>query len=266
MRTTMPDEIVIDPVVDPVTPAPITRIDQIPQGLRDQIESAHRKTLQARTTAAEAKATSLESLRGQTASFMEQLGDRITLEEGSDLGDIGLQLTSTLDSMKTEKEKLDAANTKQGERLSASEKAAAGFKQQYESTLVNFATMAELSGKVVEGKAGELVAQELAKIATVGPDGSITFEMDVTDANGHTAKEQVNAETAVAAFEADVKNWGFAFISSVNGGTGEKNEVEGTKLVNGDLDWAAMAKDPTKFFDLMKTNSKAVEDSFNQLE
>lgn len=260
----MADE-TIDPI-DPIEtqPTPITRLDQIPQNLRDQLESGHRKKLQARAIEAEAKAASLEGLRGQAQNFMESLGERITLEEGSDLGDIGLQLTASLDNLKTEKEKADAANVTQGKALATAEAAAKGYKTQFENTLVNHASMKELAGKVVEGKAGELVAQELAKIATVGENGSITYEMDVTDENGHTAKEQVNAETAVANFEADVKNWGFAFKSSVNEGTGEQL-VDGTKQVNGDLDWDAMTRDPNKFFELMQKNPKAVEDSFNRM-
>jgi len=245
----------------PATPAPITSIDQIPQNLRNQLESQHRKGLQQRLADAEAKAASAGELRNQTQQFMEQLSGTMEFEEGSDLGDVALQLSGTLDSMKTEKEKLDAANTKQAEQLAEALKAADGYKSQYENTLINNATMNELAGKVVPGKAGELVAQELSKVAKVGEDGAVGFEIDVTDENGHTAKQVVSAEQAVKSLEANVSDWGFAFKSTVNSGTGG-DVVDGIQRTGeGGIDWDAMTKNPAKFFELMEKNPGLIEDS-----
>ena len=238
----------------PATPAPaqaITSIDQIPQALRNQLESQHRKGLQERLQQAEAKAAGLDGLRQQSQTLLEQLSERgVQFEEGSDFGDVALQLTGTLDSLKTEKEKLDAANKTQGEALSAAQKQAETFKSQYENTLINHASMRELAGKVVEGKAGELVAAELSKLAKVGEDGTVGYEMDITDENGHTAKQLVDAATAVGQLEANVKDWGFAFKSTVNAGSGA-GVTDGIPRSGGGLDVKNMTQ--AQHNELMKT-------------
>jgi hypothetical protein len=241
------------------TPPTISSIDQIPQALRNQLEANHKRGLQSELQAARQQLEQMNVLKEQTASLYELLGDKVTLEEGSDLGDVALQLGGTLESLKSEKEKMEAANKKQAELLTAAQKEAADFRNQYHNTLIKNDLYSQLGGdRAVSPKAAELIAKELASVAKVADDGSVGFTMPVTDENGHTAEQVISAKDAVTLLESQ-KEWAAFFKSTVNSGAGGEVVDNVKRQGDGSVDLEALTKDPAKYLEIMQKNPGLIQ-------
>ncbi len=221
---------------------PITSLEQIPQALRTQIEMGHKKGLQAELVAAKEQLTNLNTLRENVSGFMEMLGSSVQLPEGSDLGDVAAQISGTLSTLQTDKEKAEAATLKQSELLVIAQKQAADNLASLHSTLVFNDLNAEIMGndRATSKMTGKCLADQLSKFAKIGDQNAVTYEMDVTDENGHTAKQAIEVKQAVSILEADVE-WKDFFKSTVNSGAGG-DVIENVQRTNdGSPDLAALA-------------------------
>lgn len=243
----------------------ITSIDQIPQHLRNQLEANHKRGLQSELQAARQQIESLNALKSQTGQLYEMLGDKIQIEEGSDLGDVASQIGGTLESLKTEKEKMEAANAKQGQLLEAAQKEAAQNLQNYHNTLITNDLYSQLGNdRTVSAKATELIAKELSQLAEVGDGGEVGFKMPVTDENGHTAEQVISAKEAVTLLESQ-KEWAAFFKATVNSGAGGE-VVDGVKrAADGSLDLSALAADPAKYFEIHDKNPSLVHSQLEKM-
>ena len=214
------------PAIPPAAPA-ITSIEQIPQHLRTQIEMGHKKTLRSELDQTKQQLAAMQQLKDQVGGFMGLIGDRVKFEAGSDLEEVAGQITGTLDSMKTEAERLTLANEAKDKQLEAAKAAADKATQQLHTTLATNVLMGELMSPVEEGgppratskKAAEIIAEKLVPFAKFGEDLSVSFEMETADENGHVAPRKLDAATAVGVFEAD-KEWYEFFTATRNGGAG----------------------------------------------
>lgn len=245
----------------PAAPQTITSIDQIPQALRNQLEASHKRGLQSDIAKLQAENQQLHGLKDQTAQLFDLLGDKVQFEEGSDLGDVANQIGGTLDSLQTEKQKMEAANKKQAELLTAAQKEAADFQNRYHDTLIMNDLYSQLGGdRAVSPKAAELIAKELKSIAAVNDSGEVGFKMPVTDENGHTAEQVISAKDAVATLESQ-KEWAAFFKSTVNSGAGGEVVDNVKRSGDGTVDLAALAADPQKYFEIMEKNPQLIQDA-----
>lgn len=242
----------------PTTPPAISSIDQIPQNLRNQLEANHKRGLQSELAAARQQLEQLNQLKDQTAHLYEMLGDKVQFEEGSDLDDVASKIGGTLESLKSEKEKMEAANKKQAELLTAAQKEAEQNRNLYHDTLVMNDLFSQLGGdRAVSPKAAELIAKELKQFAIV-EEGKVGFKMSVTDENDHTAEQVVSAKDAVDLLESQ-SDWAAFFSATVNSGTGGEN-LDGLKRnKDGSVNLNDLTSDPVRYLELMKTNPEAVQ-------
>jgi hypothetical protein len=250
----------------PQTPAAapsISSIDQIPQNLRNQLEANHKRGLQSELAAARQQLEQLNTLKEQTASLYDLLGDKVQLEEGSDLGDVAFQIGGTLENLKTEKEKMEAANMKQAELLTAAQKEAADYRSQYHNTMIKNDLYAQLGGdRTVSPIAAELIAERFSKVAEVGDDGTVGFKMSVTDENGHTAEQVISASEAVTTLESQ-KEWAKLFTATVNSGAGGEVVDNVKRGADGKVDLNALINDPQKYLEIMNTNPDLIRDAIS---
>jgi myosin heavy subunit len=283
-ESTMPDDVTSSeqtpttpatPATTPTTPASnatITSIDQIPQELRNQIESKHRKGLQSKITELTQQNEALSTLREQSAAFMDlAVANGIQFEEGSQLDAVSTQVMGTLESLQTEQERLTKANAKKAEEVEASKQLAASLQSELYSTLIqnqlglHLGQNDEGQPRTVSPKAAELIAKELAQYATVANDRSITFEMNVKDAESDTfQKKAVDAKTAVSTLEADAA-WSSFFTATVNAGAGGEVVDNVQRASNGEVDIDALAKDPAKFMEIMDKNPELINKAMERI-
>ena len=257
---------VVEQASTTTTREPITTIDQIPQSLRTQIEVGHKKGLQAELVAAKEQLTNLNTLRENVSGFMEMLGSSVTLTEGSDLGDVAAQISGTLSTLQTDKEKAEAATLKQSELLAIAQKEAADNLVSLHKTLIRNNLDGEIMGNDIatSKKAGECIRDALEKFAKVGDSNAIVYEMDVTDENDHTAKQQIDVKKAVSLLEADTE-WRDFFKSTVNSGAGGSIVENVQRTDNGAPDLTALAatdEGVRKFMEIMNTNPALLNDIY----
>ena len=153
-----------------------------------------------------------------------------------------------------------AANKKQAELLSTAQKEAADNLQKYHNTLIQNDLYSQLGGgRAVSPKAAELIAKELASVATVDSDGSVGYKMSITDENGHTAEQVISAADAVSQLEAQ-KEWSAFFSATVNSGSGGE-VVDGVKRgPDGKIDLNALIQDPQKYLEIMEKNPGLIQE------
>lgn len=260
---------VVDNASAAATREPITSLEQIPQALRTQIEMGHKKGLQAELVAAKEQLTNLNTLRENVSGFMEMLGSSVQLPEGSDLGDVAAQISGTLSTLQTDKEKAEAANLKQGELLVIAQKEAATNLASLHNTLIANELNSEIMGndKATSKMTGKCIADAIAKFAKVGDNNAVTYEMEVEDENGHKAKQAIDVKQAVSIFEKNIE-WKDFFKSAVNSGAGG-DIGEGTENVqrtnDGTLDLGAMAateEGVRKFMEIMEKTPELLNDVY----
>ena len=259
--TSSEDDVNPQPTPQP-KPAEIKSVEDVPRPIRDAIEAQNKRGLQQQIKELTDRNKALADLQKQTETLMTVLGDRVELKEGDMLGDVATQLSMKLDSLKTESERLAAANKKKEEALSVAQQLAEKTRTELYDTLVMHQLSLNLGGnRTVSPKASELIAKELKQFATVGEDRSITFEMDVVDPeSGTSVRKAVDVATAIATLEAN-KDWAHFFTATVNSGAGG-DVVDGVKRTNsGQVDFSALTKDPAKFFELMDKNPKIFDDA-----
>lgn len=257
------------------SPTAITSIDQIPQELRNQIESNHRRGLQTKLTELQQQNQALSQLREQSAAFMDlAVAHGLQFEEGSQLDTVATQVMGTLDSLKTEQERLEAVNKKKAEEIESTKKLASDLQAELFDTLIMNQLMAQLgqndegNPRCVSPKAAELVAKELKSLANVGDDRTITFAMEVADPeSGTLQKKQVDAKTAVSQLEADAA-WSSFFTATVNSGAGGEVVDNVQRASNGEVDINALAKDEAgvrKFFEIMNKNPELINRAMERI-
>ena len=229
----------------PAAPAAINSVDDIPQAIRDKLEAGHKRGLQREIQQLKAQLQGHSQLKEQVTTLTEQLRGRVDISEDSDLEDISTQLSETLSSLQTEKEKAEAAATKQAQRLTDAEKRAEQFLSQYRNEVVSNAVLSNLGDKAVSPQAAETIRSELARFADFSQE-SLAFKMEVTDENGHTAEELVDAAKAVELIE-NGGRFGFCFKSQANSGTG------------GDLNSQGMANNRQAMLEILKDGKKLAE-------
>lgn len=240
----------------PPNPPSLTDVSQIPQDLRNKIEAQHKRGLQQQLQQAQTQLSQLNALKDNVAGFMGLLGERgIELGDDSDLSDVAGQISGTLDSLKTEKEKAEAANRKVGEQLEIANKRADQYERELHDTLVLHQLNKELAGKARSPKAAELIAKELRQYATVGKDKSVTFEMDITDENDHTSKQKVGVKEAVNALIGN-DEWSDFFVANVNSGAGGDIADDVPRMNDGLPDLGKMAKSPEGVRQFMEMHEK----------
>ena len=257
---------VVEQASTTTTREPITSIDQIPKALKTQLEIGHKKGLQAELVAAKEQLTTLNTLRENVSGFMEMLGSSVTLTEGSDLGDVAAQISGTLTTLQTDKEKAEAATLKQSELLAIAQKEAANNLTSLHNTLIHNDLNAEIMGneKATSKKAGDCIRDELSKFAKVGDNNAVIYEMDVTDENDHTAKQQIDVKKAVALLESN-SEWKDFFKSTVNSGAGGSIVENVQRTDNGAPDLQALAatdEGVRKFMEIMNTNPALLNDVY----
>jgi DNA polymerase III gamma/tau subunit len=269
----------VTPPTTPATPSPqvaqITSIDQIPQELRNQLESQHRKGLQTKITELTIQNEALSTLREQSAAFMDlAVANGIQFEEGSQLDTVSNQVMETLEGLQSEQERLTKANAKKAEEIKTQEELAGKLQAELFQTLIRNQLSLHLGQndegqpRTVSPKAAELIADELSKFATVADDRSITFEMDVVDSESDTKqKKKIDAKTAVATLEAD-SAWSSFFTATVNAGTGGEVTDGVQRAGNGEIDIEKLAKSEEgirKFFDIMDKNPEIIDRAMNRI-
>lgn len=257
---------IVDNASATTTREPITSIDQIPQVLRTQIEVGHKKGLQAELTAAKEQLTTLNTLRENVSGFMEMLGGSVQLPEGSDLGDVAAQISGTLSTLQTDKEKAEAATLKQSELLVIAQKQAAENLASLHSTLIYNDLNSEIMGndRATSKMTGKCLADELCKFAKIGDKNAVSYEMEVTDENGHTAKQAIKVDQAVSLLEADVE-WKDFFKNTVNSGAGGEVIENVQRTTDGSPDLAALASTEDgvrKFMEIMEKNPALINDVY----
>lgn len=258
------------------TPQPqtITSIDQIPQELRNQLEANHRKGLQAKIAELTTQNQALGQLREQSAAFIDlAAANGFTIEEGSELGEVGSNLLGTLDSLQTEQEKLTKANALKEKQLQEALDGQKALQGELNSTLVLHALQGQLGAnengdpRCPSPMLAQKVAEHLASFAQHGDDGKFngTFEMDVVDSEtGETEKKAVDAKTAVTLLEANA-DWKHFFTATVNSGVGG-DAVDGVKRGgDGNIDFNELVKNPAKYMEIMDKNPKLIDEAMRRL-
>ena len=269
----------VTPPTPPATPTtPPLTLDDIPQELRNQIESNHRRGLQQKIETLTEQNTALGQLREQSAAFMDLASANGIQFDGdnSQLGDVATQVMGTLEGLQTEQERLTKANAKKAEEIDAAAKRADVLQTELFDTLIMNQLFAQLGAldddgrpRCVSPKAAEMVAKELKSLAKVGDDRTITFEMDVVDAeSGMSQKKPVDAKTAVGALEADAA-WKTFFTATVNSGAGG-DVVDGVQrnAGNGEVDINALAGSEDgirKFFEIMEKQPELIDRAMEKI-
>ncbi len=268
----MPDEAtVVDPApVTPTqaTPAPVTppvapaapafnSLAELPKDLRNQLEAEHKRGLQSQIADLTLRAEQSDILRNQVDELMT------TLPEGVAIGDVADSVKLTLDSMKSEREKLEAANKTAAEKLQMATDLATSNRQLFDNAKQDHEFAIHAGPKAVSAEAANLISMVLRPLSTTHDDGSVTVKMDVADENGHVEKgKDISVQEAVSLMEANVTAYGTLFTATQNGGGG--SQVNGVRRTDsGEVDLAAMTKDPQKFFDLHKNDPGSLEKAAN---
>lgn len=259
----MPDDVIPSDSNPNPNPTPtIESIDQIPRHLRDQIEAQNKRGLQKTIAEQRRQLEDLGRLQQESTNFLGLLRDSgIQFEEGSDVADVADRITESLDSLKSEKQRIEEESKRQAKALETAKQAAAATEAELHDTLIFNQLYRELGdNRAVSPKAAELLAKELRQFGKVGDGRKVTFEMEVPGEDGNTAKQHVTAGDAVKNLEANAE-WRHFFRSTVNAGTGGE-VVDGVKRTDsGTVDMAELAKDPQKFFDIMDKNPQLIEDA-----
>ena len=252
----------VAPVVPatPATQAPTIRsLDDLPKDLRDKLEAEHKRGLQTQLQEANSRLQQASILQAQVDELMG------ALPEGIEIGDVADNVVQTLDAMRSEKERLEAANKSAADKLKAAEELAASNLNSFHNALKNNEFALKAGPKAVSESAAKLISMHLDSISSVDPKtNEVKVTMDVADENGHVTKDaKISVEQAVALMEANVKEWGPLFKATQNGGGGA--EVNGVmRTPDGGVDLKALTKDPAKFFELSKKNPELIEAAANQ--
>ena len=256
--TSAPVAPVANPAAAPASPQPGTptpptiTIADLPQGhpVRNQIEAENKRGLQQQLVDAQAKIDQSAILQTQVSELMG------ALPKGVEVGDVADNVLTTLNSMKTEQEKLEAANKSQADKLTAANDLADKNLLAFQNARKLHEFSVNAGPKAVSKEAADLIAMHLEARSEVAADGTVTVKMDVTDPETkHVEKDKpVSVEVAVALMEQNVTAFGTLFKATQNSGTGG-TVVDGVaRTSNGELDLKALASDPAKFLEMSKTN------------
>ena len=250
------------PANPPSSPAPpqastINGWDDLPADVRNKLQAEHKRGLQQQLADAQRQLEQANTLRTQVSQLME------SLPEGVELDDVADNVSATLESMKSEKEKLEAANRSQAEKLAAAEKLAEERLGTFHQTLKEHAFSLEAGPKAMSPAAAKLIAMHLNPISHVNENNEVVVKMDVTDENGHTEKnKEISVAEAVKLMEADVTNFGPLFKSNVNQGSGGQIGIDGVRRTDtGGIDLASLT--PEQYIELQKKNPAAIEKAVN---
>ena len=265
------------PTTPPASPPTITSLDQIPQHLRTQLEMGHKKQLRSELDQARAQLQQMQQLKEQAESFMGLLGERgMSFNQDADLEDVAGKITGTLDSMKTEAERLTLANQAKDKQLAAAQAAAEKATTQLHTTLAKNVLMSHLMAPTEEGgpprasgkKHAEVLAEQLLPYIQVDDQLNVAFEMETADEHGHIAKRQLDANGAIGTLEADA-DWSDFFSATRNGGAGGNTNDDGAPVhpSNMALDKYTDSEEGfAEFQDMMDKNPRAFEEMYDKLD
>lgn len=256
------DDALIDVATAPdATVAPVAddnMITMTPQQF-EQHKQRYRKSLQKELTDAKAQLAEYGTLRGN----VQELLDSGLLPENAEFDDFKDATSKTLEGLMSDKEKAQKAQSATAEKLTKAEKLAESRWNKFTRARVFTEVAVEAKDKAKGAGALRVMQKELLPFANVADDeeGTVTFNMNVTDENGHTEPKDVNAKRAVELMEENITEWGFLFNSAVNGGGGGEITIDGIprKGSKGKVDINKLTME--QFLELEQKNPQALEEA-----
>lgn len=264
----MPDELKVEdpddatPTPAPAAPAaPVVNNDMIqmtPQQF-EQHKQRYRKALQKELTDAKSQLAEYGTLQGQ----VQELLDSGLLPENAEFDDFKDATSKTLEGLMSDKQKAEKAQSATAEKLTKAEKLAESRWEKFKRARVFTEVAIEGKDKARGAGALRVMQKELLPFADVADDadGTVTFNMNVTDENGHTESKDVNAKRAIELMEENVSEWGFLFNIAVNGGGGGEITIDGIprRGPKGKVDINKLTME--QFLELEQKNPQALEEA-----